>query len=111
MKTNTSLRFTEKTHEGAPAKRINAELQLRRSVLACMLWESDFYENGQSVAKRIVTLVSKVSPEKVAALAIEAREEMKLRHVPLWIVREMARLRSEERRVGKECRSRWSPYH
>src|SRR5256886_6953629 len=22
-----------------------------------------------------------------------------------------ARLRSEERRVGKECRSRWSPYH
>src|SRR3712207_2096927 len=24
---------------------------------------------------------------------------------------EMHRLRSEERRVGKECRSRWSPYH
>ena len=22
-----------------------------------------------------------------------------------------ANLRSEERRVGKECRSRWSPYH
>ena len=22
-----------------------------------------------------------------------------------------ARFRSEERRVGKECRSRWSPYH
>ena len=21
------------------------------------------------------------------------------------------RLRSEERRIGKECRSRWSPYH
>ena len=24
---------------------------------------------------------------------------------------EMGRARSEERRVGKECRSRWSPYH
>ena len=24
---------------------------------------------------------------------------------------EQAILRSEERRVGKECRSRWSPYH
>src|SRR5256886_16102889 len=24
---------------------------------------------------------------------------------------ERARRRSEERRVGKECRSRWSPYH
>src|SRR2546430_13181362 len=23
----------------------------------------------------------------------------------------VGRLRSEERRVGKECRSRWSPYH
>ena len=23
----------------------------------------------------------------------------------------MCKLRSEERRVGKECRSRWSPYH
>src|SRR2546425_10560881 len=26
-----------------------------------------------------------------------------------WIVRVVTR--SEERRVGKECRSRWSPYH
>src|SRR2546430_17460961 len=24
---------------------------------------------------------------------------------------ESGRLRSEERRVGKECRSRWAPYH
>ena len=24
---------------------------------------------------------------------------------------DIAQLRSEERRVGKECRSRWSPYH
>ena len=24
---------------------------------------------------------------------------------------EAALVRSEERRVGKECRSRWSPYH
>ena len=23
----------------------------------------------------------------------------------------MIKTRSEERRVGKECRSRWSPYH
>ena len=25
--------------------------------------------------------------------------------------RELREIRSEERRVGKECRSRWSPYH
>ena len=27
------------------------------------------------------------------------------------IIMEKLELRSEERRVGKECRSRWSPYH
>ena len=28
-----------------------------------------------------------------------------------WVMRVYERVRSEERRVGKECRSRWSPYH
>ena len=28
----------------------------------------------------------------------------------LWTER-YKKIRSEERRVGKECRSRWSPYH
>ena len=26
-------------------------------------------------------------------------------------IRSVVKARSEERRVGKECRSRWSPYH
>src|SRR6266511_6488592 len=30
---------------------------------------------------------------------------------PLAQRRELLQVRSEERRVGKECRSRWSPYH
>ena len=29
----------------------------------------------------------------------------------LWTRPELWQERSEERRVGKECRSRWSPYH
>ena len=32
----------------------------------------------------------------------------------IWVEKEERRVnakRSEERRVGKECRSRWSPYH
>ena len=28
---------------------------------------------------------------------------------PSWVTSNQ--IRSEERRVGKECRSRWSPYH
>jgi len=80
-----------RTHEGAPAKAVSAELQLRRSVLTCLLWECQFYEDGVEIAGRIAELVPKVAPEKVAALAVEAREQMKLRHTPLLLVREMAR--------------------
>ena len=80
-----------KTHEGGLARSIDAELALRRSVLASLLWEDQFYEDGVEIAGRIRELVPKVEAAKVAALAIEAREAMKLRHVPLLLVREMAR--------------------
>lgn len=82
------------THEGAPARRITAEAELKRSVMACMLWENTFYENGEEIADRIKHLCAKVSPTFVAELAIEAREAMKLRHVPLLLVRELARHRA-----------------
>src|SRR5215475_14263808 len=80
-----------RTHEGAPARNISNELQLQRSLLACMLWENQFYEDGVEIAGRIAELVPKVQAERVAALAVEAREQMKLRHAPLLLVREMAR--------------------
>jgi hypothetical protein len=80
-----------RTHEGARAANLTPELQLRRSVLACLLWEDRFYEDGVEIAGRIAELVPKVAAEKVAALAVEAREQMKLRHAPLLLVREMAR--------------------
>lgn len=90
-----------RTHEGAPAKQISPELQLRRSVLACMLWEDQFYEDGVAIAGRIRELVAKVPAEKVAALAVEAREKMKLRHAPLLLVREMARLATHRALVAE----------
>ena len=37
----------------------------------------------------------------------EARQRLKLDRM----TKEELNARSEERRVGKECRSRWSPYH
>ena len=80
-----------RTHEGARARVITPEQALRRSVLSCMLWEGEFYEDGVQIAGRIHELVPQVEAEKVAALAVEARERMKLRHAPLLLVREMAR--------------------
>jgi 60 kDa SS-A/Ro ribonucleoprotein len=89
------------THEGAPARVLTAEEALRRSVLSCMLWENEFYEDGAEIAGRIRSLVPRVAAERVAALAVEARERMKLRHAPLLLVREMARLASHRSLVAE----------
>ena len=92
MKINiASARPAITTHEGAPARHINPLAQLRRSVCSCLLWEHEFYESGETIAKRIATLVHECAPQDVAALAIEAREQFKLRHVPLLLMRELAR--------------------
>ena len=55
-----------------------------------------------------------IGPEEVAEAAQilqrykagKAALDKRLVDNELWF-----RMRSEERRVGKECRSRWSPYH
>ena len=41
----------------------------------------------------------------------EIRDQFYLDGQPFKILSGAILLRSEERRVGKECRSRWSPYH
>jgi len=97
---NLNVAARLRTHEGARAVAITPELQLRRSVLCCMLWENEFYESGVAIAERIASLVPKVDAEKVAALAIEAREKMKLRHAPLLLVREMARVATHRHLVA-----------
>lgn len=78
------------THEGAVAKHINNEQALRRTLMACMLWENTFYEDGQEVAARIEQVFRHVAPAKVATIAVEARTQMKLRHAPLLLVDLMA---------------------
>src|SRR3712207_8288989 len=44
----------------------------------------------------------------VSRLAIEPGAPFGMTELPYGV---FSRARSEERRVGKECRSRWSPYH
>lgn len=78
------------THEGAVASDINNEQKLRRTLMACMLWEKSFYEDGQDVAARLDDTFRHVRPHLVAAMAVEARTKMKLRHAPLLLVDLMA---------------------
>jgi hypothetical protein len=102
VKTNLAVKSDPVyTHEGAKAIRIDPERQLRRSVMSCLLWEDTFYEDGVDIGKRIADLVPKCRAEYVAACAFEARTRMKLRHVPLLIVREMARHQGHKALVGR----------
>lgn len=74
------------TFEGAPAAIISPEDQLRRLVLSSLLWEDSFYVDGKSAADLISEAAKKVDPAILAALAIEARNEFHLRHVPLLLL-------------------------
>src|SRR2546430_8580183 len=48
---------------------------------------------------------------EVVVLGLIAKHAAQQRDRPSRAAAPAAQLRSEERRVGKECRSRWSPYH
>jgi hypothetical protein len=61
-----------------------------------MLWEDQFYIDGKTIAEAILEATKNVKPEKIAALAIECREAQKLRHMPLFLVRELARRKGIE---------------
>lgn len=98
MKTNVAEKIY--THEGARAKHISPIDQLKRSIMACMLWENEFYEDGQTIAERIKTLVAQCDRKDVANLAIYARTQGKLRHAPLLLVRELARKSDKTSLVG-----------
>lgn len=91
MRTNKPNKSAIFTHEGAPAARINAFQQLRRSVLACLLWEKTFYEDGDSIAARIVDAAQHCTKEQVSALAVEARNVHGLRHAPLMLLLDLIR--------------------
>lgn len=86
---------------GTYAAKQDAEALLKRSVMACLLWEDNFYENGVSNTENIKELIPQVEPQKVFDIAVEARVKQKLRHVPLLVAREMARLDTHKGLVGK----------
>lgn len=93
--------FPVRTHEGAVAQRVSPKAELRRTVLTCLLWEETFYEKGSGIATRVAELVRENKPEDVAELAREARDVMQLRHVPLFLVRELARRKDAGKLVAE----------
>lgn len=80
------------TNGGAIADVITPKQQLRRVVMSTMLWEPNAYESGAEVAKNIQTTVKLVPPSYAMKVAVEAKDKMYLRHVPLWVAANMATL-------------------
>ena len=65
-----------------------------------------YYEISEATAKRAKDMNS--YSDYVTMSTIKRYEATELVPASLQLA---PFLRSEERRVGKECRSRWSPYH
>ena len=66
------------------------------------------------IVRRIAEVVHRIAPDaKTILYGSEARGDAQVdSDIDLLILLDGDNLaRSEERRVGKECRSRWSPYH
>src|SRR2546430_3454926 len=81
-------------------------------------WSSDVCSSD--LFRAMNTLLKGIGVDRSDLLRRENSERFldafKVTDVPTWanVVAFCAlvdRVRSEERRVGKECRSRWSPYH
>jgi len=75
-----NLGYQPRTHEGAAARHLTPEFQLRRSVLACLLWESQFYEDGIEIAGRIAELVPKARPRCHGLMIICVRANNRKNH-------------------------------
>ena len=56
-----------------------------RTTMACLLWEDSFYESGVAIADRIATLCEKVEPDKIMEIADKCKNQMHLRHTPLYL--------------------------
>ena len=86
---------------------VNVQAQLEQAVKKIFA--------GDTVATHPTSLRRDSDSARVANLQ-KSLEEARLNEANMRMEMEQMRLqtmaaRSEERRVGKECRSRWSPYH
>ena len=79
------------------------------ALVTITVWNINSGSANISVGEVIKVLLRRGGDEKVAAIVWRIRLPRIITSAVLGGA--LALLRSEERRVGKECRSRWSPYH
>src|SRR5256885_5280659 len=80
-------------------------------------WSSDVCSSDLDQPRATLSLDEAVSCPKTVVVNDHATGYYRVAYSPELLSADLAgggkslRPRSEERRVGKECRSRWSPYH
>ena len=97
-------------HIRITAANISLEAELNSSPTARQVWEALPIEGRANTWGDEIYFEIPVS----AAQALDARADVAVGELGYWPVGRAFCIffgRSEERRVGKECRSRWSPYH
>ena len=82
-------------------------LELLARDLEIMKQYSDYFRGGNSYSSFSEEIENDLTAKLTLVIKLQLNELSENEDCK----RELERLRSEERRVGKECRSRWSPYH
>src|ERR1043166_3553860 len=89
----------QRTAEVDSRGRVNPTPKLQEKLLKIFLATMSILKRDHKLGVLLLQLSPAFSPRKHKLSELEPLMEMLRDH------------RSEERRVGKECRSRWSPYH
>src|SRR2546430_16125797 len=85
-----------------------------QAIMACCAREHPRQcRNGEGSidAETVAVIVRLQGVQSYAAATLWQECQVAPNESNVYCVIEIADARSEERRVGKECRSRWSPYH
>lgn len=92
--------FDTVNYEGAGAFTLTPEMELYTAVVTCALSDK-FYETASDQVNRILSLITRVSPEFVAKLAVYTRTQMQLRSVPLFLAVALAKTHSGDDLVAR----------
>ena len=106
MKLNISLNYAEGISFPFEFKKVGDEIGLQTKYIGK---KSVVFDNPINETLKEKTTALKKNREQIKLLA----DEIRLLKDEATLNKEQRKMtdRSEERRVGKECRSRWSPYH
>ena len=80
----------------------------------CVIAIDSVQAKAYTVKVQADTIYAEVIPEsylKNAPVVFKKAVKKTMKYYNKYKDADMVTYRSEERRVGKECRSRWSPYH